>query len=118
VSVSACAIVPAGIGTVVITGLTDASISWLWCRRLEGKSHPSLFLDDELARVVGTEAAVAVAYWWRVSANVVRAWRRFLDVTRTNNPRTLWPQRASARAGAEAVKWHESTQRRGTWRTG
>jgi hypothetical protein len=51
-------------GTVVITSWTDAKISWPRCWPLEGKSHPSLLVDDELARAVRTEAAAAVCYWW------------------------------------------------------
>jgi hypothetical protein len=50
-------------GTVVITSWTDARISWPRCRRPVGKSHPSLLLDDELARAVRTEAAAAVIHW-------------------------------------------------------
>jgi hypothetical protein len=46
-------------GTVVITGWTDARISWPRCRRPVGKSHPSLLLDSELARAVRTAAAAA-----------------------------------------------------------
>jgi hypothetical protein len=45
-------------------------------------------LDDELARAVRTESAEAVRYWWGVSEGVVHRWRKFLDVTRTNNPGT------------------------------
>jgi hypothetical protein len=47
-------------GTVVITSWTDARISWPRCRPPEGKSHPSLLVEDELARAVRTEAAAAV----------------------------------------------------------
>jgi hypothetical protein len=32
-------------------------------RRPVGKSHPSLLLNDELARAVRTEAAAAVMHW-------------------------------------------------------
>jgi hypothetical protein len=49
-------------GTVAITGWTDARISWPRCRRLEGKCHPSLLLDDQLARAIRTESATAVRY--------------------------------------------------------
>jgi hypothetical protein len=88
-------------GTVVVTSWTDARISWPRCRRPEGKSHPSLLLDGELALAVRTEAAAAVRYWWGVSPGVVQRWRRLLGVTRTNNPRTHQLVRQSAQAGAE-----------------
>jgi hypothetical protein len=95
-------------GTVVITSWTDARISWPRCKR-QGKSHPSLLLDDELARAIRTESLAAVCYWWGASRAVVQQWRRLLDVTRTNNPGTHRLQRASAHAGAEAMKAKEWT---------
>jgi hypothetical protein len=49
-------------GTVVITSWTDAKISWPRCLPVASKGHPSLLLDDELARAVRTEAAAAVGY--------------------------------------------------------
>jgi hypothetical protein len=84
-------------GTVVITSWTDARISWPRCRRPVGKSRPSVLLDSELARAVRAEAAAAVMYWWGVSDGVIHRWRKFLDVTRTNNPGT----RRLVQAGAE-----------------
>jgi hypothetical protein len=95
-------------GTVVITSWTDARIPWLRCKR-QGKSHPSLFLDDELARAVRAESAAAICYWWGISQGVVHRWRRFLDVTRTNNPGTHRLVKANAQAGAEAAKSKEWT---------
>jgi hypothetical protein len=44
-------------GTVVLMSWTDARIPWPRCKR-QGKSHPSLLLDDEPARAVRTEAVV------------------------------------------------------------
>jgi hypothetical protein len=57
-------------------------------------------LDDELARAVRTESAAALCFWWRVSRNVVKHWRKFLDVTRTNNARTHELIKAAALEGA------------------
>jgi hypothetical protein len=96
-------------GVVIITSWTDARISWPRCRRPEGKSHPSLLFDEELARAVRTEAAAAVMFWWGVSGGVVNRWRKFLDVTRTNNGGTHRLVQASAEAGAEVVKAREWT---------
>ena len=78
--------------------------------RRRGRSHPSLLLENELARAVRTEAVEAVRYWWGVSHGVVHRWRRFLDLTRTNNPGTNRLQRANAQAGAEAVKAKDWTE--------
>jgi hypothetical protein len=96
-------------GAVVVTSWTDARISWPRCKR-QGKSHPSLLLDDELARAIRTEAVEAVRYWWGVSQGVVNRWRRFLDVTRTNNPGTHRLRRASAQAGGDAARAKEWTE--------
>jgi hypothetical protein len=96
-------------GTVDITSWTDARISGPRCRRAEGKSYPSLLLDTELGRAVRTEAAAAVMYWWGASRNVVRSWRRFLDVDRLNYPGTHRVVQASAAAGGEAVQAKEWT---------
>src|SRR5690349_21443994 len=76
------------LGTVVITSWTDARISWPRCLPVRTKGHPSLLLDDELARAVRTESAAAVCYWWGVSHGVLERWRKFLDVDRVNNPGT------------------------------
>jgi hypothetical protein len=53
----------------------------------KARATPSLLLDEELAHAVRTEAA-AVRYWWGVSHGVVEGRRKYLAVTRTNNPGT------------------------------
>jgi hypothetical protein len=85
---------------VVVTGWTDARISWPRCRPVDvPRSHPSLLVDDELARAVRQESAAAVRHWWGVSVAVVWRWRRALGVTRTNNEGSR-RIRAAAEAGA------------------
>jgi hypothetical protein len=85
---------------VVVTGWTDARISWPRCRPLDvPRSHPSLLADDELARAVRQESAAAVRYWWGVSVGVVWRWRKALGVTRTNNEGSRRRMRAAAEAG-------------------
>ena len=79
------------------------------CLPVGTKGHPSLLLDDELARAVRTEAAAAIRFWWGVSHGVVRHWRKVLEVTRTNNPGTHRLVQANAEAGAEAIKAKEWT---------
>jgi hypothetical protein len=46
-------------GDVVITSCTDARISWPRCLPVGRKGHPSLLVDDELARAVRMESAAA-----------------------------------------------------------
>jgi hypothetical protein len=96
-------------GAVAVTSWKDARIPWPRCKR-QGRSHPSLLLDDELARAVRTESAAAVRFWWGVAPGVVQQWRRFLDVTGTNNPGTHRLQRANAHAGGDAAKAKEWTE--------
>jgi hypothetical protein len=81
---------------------------------VNSKGHPALLLDDELARAVRSEAAAAVRYWWGVSHGVIGRWRKFLDVTRTNNARKHALMLAACQAGAEAVKAKEWTDAEGT----
>jgi hypothetical protein len=90
---------------VVVTGWTDARISWPRCRPVDApRSHPSPLVDDELARAVRQESAAAVRYWWGVSAGVVWRWRRALQVTRTNNEGSRRRMRAAAEAGAARLR--------------
>ena len=50
---------------VVVTGWTDARISWPRCRPVDvPRSHPSLLVDEELARAIRHESAAAVRFWW------------------------------------------------------
>jgi hypothetical protein len=48
-------------------------------------------------------------HWWGVSPNVVKGWRKHLDVDRVNNPGTHRLVQANAEAGAEAIKAKEWT---------
>ena len=49
---------------VVVTGWTDARISWPRCRPLDvRRSHPSLLVNEDLARAVCQESAAAQMYW-------------------------------------------------------
>jgi hypothetical protein len=50
---------------VVMTGWTDARISWPRCRPLDvPRSHPSLLVNEDLARAIRQESAAALTYWW------------------------------------------------------
>ena len=49
---------------VVVTGWTDARISWPRCRPLDvRRSHPSLLVNEDLARAIRQESAAALTYW-------------------------------------------------------
>jgi hypothetical protein len=72
---------------VVITGWSDAPISWPRCRALDsGGGGSGLLLAGDLLKAVRRESAAAVRYWWGVSVLQVWKWRKALGVTRTDNP--------------------------------
>ncbi|HEY7425024.1 MAG TPA: hypothetical protein VH682_12405 [Gemmataceae bacterium] len=87
---------------VVVTSWTDARISWPRCRPIDvPRSHPSLLVNEELARAIRHESAAAIRFWWGVSAGVVHRWRRALEVTRTSNEGSQRLICAAAELGAE-----------------
>jgi hypothetical protein len=85
---------------VVITGMSASRIPWPRCRALDTHGGGSgILLDDELARAVRCESALAIRYWWGVGTKTVAWWRRALRVTSTNNERSrllLYAEWASA----------------------
>ena len=72
---------------VVITGWTDAPISWPRCRPVPPLvGGTGLLFDAELVRAILHESAAAVEYWWRVNQSSVCRWRKAsLGSTRKNN---------------------------------
>jgi hypothetical protein len=52
---------------VQVTAWTDARISWPRAPPVGERGHPSILVDEELARAIHSEAAVAVRFWWGVS---------------------------------------------------
>ena len=70
---------------VVVTGWSDARIPWPRCRRIGAPGHAGLLVDEELARAVMHESAVAIMHWWGVGVEAVWRWRRALDVKTRNN---------------------------------
>jgi hypothetical protein len=74
---------------VVIIGMSNGRIPWPRCRPVGQRNGYGLLVDEELARAVRSESAVALYYWWGVTQTTVTRWRRALDVSRTNNPGTL-----------------------------
>jgi transposase-like protein len=75
---------------VIVTGWTDAPLSW-------PRGHvPStstgggigLVVTEELARAIKNESARAVCYWWGIGRTTVAKWRKKLEVTKHNNEGT------------------------------
>jgi hypothetical protein len=69
---------------VVVTGWTDARIPWPRCLPVGTKGHPSLLVDEELARAIRHESAAALRFWWGVSTGVAHRWRAAFGVGRVN----------------------------------
>jgi hypothetical protein len=66
---------------VVITGWSDARISWPRCRRFGTHGGGSgLLVDEELTRAIGLESSLAIQHWWGVDYSVVTRWRNALGV--------------------------------------
>ena len=85
--------------------MTDGRISWPRCRALDTHGGGAgILVDEELARAIRSEAAVAVRHWWGVGISTMVWWRRSLKVTRTNNPSSHLLVRCAAEAGSEASR--------------
>jgi hypothetical protein len=89
---------------VVVTGWTDARIAWPRCLPLGTKGHPSLLVDEELARAIRHESAAAVQHWWGASESVVIRWRRALGVDRLNCPGSQRLIRDASEQGAAQTR--------------
>ena len=93
---------------MVVTGWTDARISWPRCRPLDvPRSRPALLVDEELARAVRHESAAAIRFWWGVSSGVVHRWRKALGADRKNCPGSQRLIRAASEQGAAQVSGQE-----------
>jgi hypothetical protein len=91
--------------TVIITGWTDARISWPLCRPLDNRrGRPTILPDDELARAVRHEAAAAIRHHWGVSVCVVWRWRKALGVGRMDSEGSRRLIQAAVEAGADVTR--------------
>jgi hypothetical protein len=64
---------------VVVTGWTDAPISWPRALPVGWLGHPSIVVTEELARAVRLESAAAIRHWWGVSDGVIHRWRKAMS---------------------------------------
>jgi hypothetical protein len=97
---------------VVIYDWSIAGISWPLCYHAGTRgAGKGLLVDEELARAIRLESAVAVGHWWRVCGATVLKWRRVLGVGRRNNPGT---QRLIRAAVTKASASREIMKRRGS----
>ena len=98
-------------GEVVMRAFTDR-LRWP-CALLYGQRSP--ILTGDLVRAVRTESAMAVAWWWEVSRNLVHRWRVCLSVGR-KTPGTLRLRRKCATFTAEERERAHATQRTAAYR--
>jgi hypothetical protein len=63
---------------VVVTGWSDARISWPRCRAVGRQGGSGLLVDEELARAVRLESSLALQYWFGIGSETVSRWRRLL----------------------------------------
>jgi hypothetical protein len=96
-------------GEVTITGRTRARLPWPRCLPVDRRGHPSLLVDEELARAIRCESAAAPMYWWGVSVGVVARWRKALGIGRAGTEGSRRLIQAAAQAGAKAVAEKEWT---------
>jgi len=90
---------------VVITTWTAARISWPHCIALDSSGAGSgILVDEELARAIRNESAVAIRYWWGVSVSTVARWRKSLGVKRADPEGSRRLIQAAAEAGAAALR--------------
>jgi hypothetical protein len=66
-------------GEVIIVGLSDGRIPWP-LGYVKGNSNRALIVYGALAKAVRTESAVAVCYWWGVTAQTISKWRGVMGV--------------------------------------
>lgn len=90
----------------VVTSMSGAPIPWPRVRALGGNGSGSgLLVNDELARAVRAESAVALKYHFGASATTVWKWRKRFDVNgHATTPGSVRAIRAAARKGTAALK--------------
>jgi hypothetical protein len=97
---------------VVVTSWSDARFSWPFCRTVGQRGGSAgLLVEDELARAIKSESALALMYWWGVTKWTVWNWRKLLGVEGpAGTPGSQRLIQAAARRGAEAMRAREFTE--------
>jgi hypothetical protein len=67
---------------VKITSWTNARVSWPRCQPIGQRGGSGILVEEELARAIRCESALAIGYWWGVNCKTVAWWRRALGVER------------------------------------
>src|SRR5262245_46901471 len=70
---------------VMIYGWSAGPIPWPLCYRAGTRAFgKGILVEEELARAIRHESAMAVAHWWGVSLLTAHHWRAALGVYRTD----------------------------------
>ena len=86
---------------VIVTGWSAGRIPWPRCRLPGGRGGGSgLLVDEELARAVRCESALAVRHWWGIAEGTVWRWRQALGVERLNEGSARLRRRLNQEIGA------------------
>jgi hypothetical protein len=84
---------------VIVTGWSDGRISWPRCRVPGAPGAAGLLVDEELARAVRCESALAIRHWWGVGECTVWRWRQAFGVARLNEGSTLLRRKLNQEIG-------------------
>jgi hypothetical protein len=94
----------------VVTGWHDGRIPWPRVRAREHLGGSGLWVNEDLARAVCTESAVALMYWFGVGSHAVWRWRAALGVGgHGTTPGSRRANRAAALKAGEVLKAKEWT---------
>jgi hypothetical protein len=91
-------------GDVIITGWSDARISWPRCQLRGTRGGSGLLVDEELARAVACESSMAIRYWWGACLGAVWRWRQALRVQRLNEGSAKLRRKLNAEVAAKYIK--------------
>lgn len=70
---------------VKVTSWTNVRISWPRCQPVGQRGGSGILVEEELARAVRCESALAIRYWWGAIDKTVAWWRRALGVDRMDS---------------------------------
>lgn len=71
---------------VVVTGWSDARISWPRCQQKGQDGGSGLLVDEELKRAIRTDSATVLKFWFGVSTKAVWNGRNVFGVGHKQNP--------------------------------